>query len=478
MRRNRSLSVVVLATALTTVVAGCGSSSSATGSSPSSSSSSSTSNSSASSSSSSSAESSSSAVDSNSASTTAGSSSSASSSNSAGGAPVTMTWWHNGTAEPLLSIWQAAADGYHAAHANVTIKVTPIQNEQFTTKVPLALQSDSPPDIYFNQGGGLLATQSESGKVADITSAAADFVKTMGPGVAEWQVGGKQMGIPYDTHVVGFWYRKSLLTKAGITAPPATLDELNADVAKLKAAGIAPIALGGKDRWPDAFYYDYFAVRECSTDVLKSSTGVGGKFSDPCFTKAGQDVLDFIKTNPFQNGFNGTPAQQGAGSSAGLVANGKAAMELQGDWDPSVMQSLASDKNFASDLGWFPFPTVSGGAGDPKAALGGGDGFSCTTTNTAACVDFLRYLSSDAVQTKLVSSGAAVIPASSTASAAIKDPVIKQVFDYYQGASYIQVYFDISLSTAAGQALDDAAADLFAGQGGASAVADAVNSAG
>jgi raffinose/stachyose/melibiose transport system substrate-binding protein len=390
---------------------------------------------------------------------------------------VTLTWWHNGTADPLKSIWQQTADAYHQAHPKVTIKVVPIQNEQFTTKMPLALQGSNPPDIYFNQGGGLLATQAQSPKVADISSQTASFVKDLGPAAAGWQVNGKQYGIPYDTHVVGFWYRKDLFQRAGISAPPTTTDELDADVTKLKAAGIAPIAIGGKDRWPDAFYYDYFAVRECSVSTLKGSIKAK-KFDDQCFTKAGQDVLDFLKSKPFQDGFNATPAQQGAGSSAGLVANGKAAMELQGDWDPSVMQSLATDKSFHAKLGWFPFPAVAGAPGDPKAALGGGDGFSCTIKNTQACVDFLKYLSGPAVQSKLVKAGAAVVPVNAQAAGAITDPTVKQVFQFSQDTSYVQTYFDIALPTAQGQALDDAAANLFAGQGGAGSVADAVNSGG
>ncbi|MFD0634725.1 hypothetical protein ACFQ9X_27470 [Catenulispora yoronensis] len=70
----------------------------------------------------------------------------------------------------------------------------------------------------------------------------------------------------------------------------------------------------------------------------------------------GDDLTAFLATKPFQDSFLGTPAQQGAGSSAGLLANGKAAMELQGDWELGTMTSLTSDKNLASEVGWFPFP--------------------------------------------------------------------------------------------------------------------------
>ncbi|MGO7984049.1 hypothetical protein ACC691_40110, partial [Rhizobium johnstonii] len=79
-------------------------------------------------------------------------------------------------------------------------------------------------------------------------------------------------------------------------------------------------------------------------------------FDDKCFTKAGDDLQTFIKTNPFNEGFLATPAQQGAGSSAGLLANGQVAMELMGHWEPGVIGGLTADKTVPSFLGWFNFP--------------------------------------------------------------------------------------------------------------------------
>jgi raffinose/stachyose/melibiose transport system substrate-binding protein len=388
-------------------------------------------------------------------------------SNSGAGAksgPVTLTWWHNATAEPGKSVWQGIADAYHTAHPDVSFKVDPVQNEQFTTKVPLALQSNDPPSIYQQWGGGGEATQVKSGKVMDMTQAVSPWIGQLGNSAKGWQVDGKQYGIPFDLHVVGFWYRKDLFTKAGITAPPASMDDFNADVTKLKAANIVPVAIGSKDKWPDAFWWEYFVLRECAPDTVKNSIN-SLKMTDPCFVKAGTDLKAFLDTKPFQTAFLGTPAQQGAGSSAGLVANGKAAMELMGDWEMAVMPSLASDPNFASNLGWFPFPSVTGGAGLANAALGGGDGYSCTTKATSACPDFLKYIASSEVQTKLVQSKTATLPANPAANGAVTDPVLKQVLTYLQATPYNQTYFDQALPTSVGQALNDSIANFFAGQG-------------
>jgi raffinose/stachyose/melibiose transport system substrate-binding protein len=388
--------------------------------------------------------------------------------------PVTLTWWHNATTEPLKTVWQQTADAYHKRQPKVSFKIDPIQNEQFTTKIPVALQSGSPPDLYQQWGGGQEADQIRSGKVMDITDQTKGWIGELGKAANGWKVNGRQYGIPYDQHVVGFWYRKDLFNKAGITTPPTTMAELNADVAKLKQAGVVPIAIGSKDRWPDAFWWEYFTVRRCPIAVLQKAIK-SQNLGDPCFMKAGQDMKAFLATKPFQPGFLGTPAQQGAGSSAGMLANGKAAMELQGDWEGLVTEGLTSDKQIASKLGWFPFPQVPGGQGAPGVALGGGDGFSCTTQATTACIAFLKYLASTPVQKKLVTKGAVGLPSNPSAASAIKDPTVKKALDYSVKAPYIQTYFDVALPTSQGQALNDAIANFFAGQGGPEAIPQSVS---
>ena len=61
-------------------------------------------------------------------------------------------------------------------------------------------------------------------------------------------------------------------------------------------------------------------------------------------------------------------------------------MELQGHWNPGVMQSLTPNNKIPSFLGWFPFPNVPGGKALPGSLLGGGDGFSCSVEGAAAAV--------------------------------------------------------------------------------------------
>jgi raffinose/stachyose/melibiose transport system substrate-binding protein len=188
-------------------------------------------------------------------------------------------------------------------------------------------------------------------------------------------------------------------------------------------------------------------------------------------------LKQLVDTHPFQNGFLGTPAQQGAGSAAGLIGNGKAAMELMGHWDPSVMNALTPDqKGIGDKLGWFPFPSVNGGAGAPDAALGGGDGFSCSVQAPPQCADFLKYLMSSSVQSRWAALGIG-LPTNKGAVGAVTDPNLKSLVAFRDRSSFVQTYLDVAYGTNVGNALNDAVSLMFAGTatpaGVVTAVADA-----
>ena len=176
--------------------------------------------------------------------------------------PVTIEWWNLQVNDPGKALLKTLADEYMAAHPNVTINETVLENEALKTKIATAMQAGTPPDVFQSWGGGGLAEQVAAGLVKDITADVAPWADTMNPGaMGIYQVDGKQYGIPYNFGMVGFWYNKALFEQAGITAPPATWDELLTAVGKLKDAGITPIALGGKDKWPGMFWWAYLAIR-------------------------------------------------------------------------------------------------------------------------------------------------------------------------------------------------------------------------
>ncbi|RPH75101.1 extracellular solute-binding protein, partial [bacterium] len=82
---------------------------------------------------------------------------------------VTIAWWHINTAEGERGLWQKLADEYMAAHPNVAIEITVLENEAFKTKMTTVMQSGDPPDIFQSWGGGVMNEYAEAGLLRDIT---------------------------------------------------------------------------------------------------------------------------------------------------------------------------------------------------------------------------------------------------------------------------------------------------------------------
>jgi raffinose/stachyose/melibiose transport system substrate-binding protein len=393
------------------------------------------------------------------------------------GGPVNMTFWHNSTTGAGKAFWASTVADFEAANPNVKISVQAIQNEDMDGKLQTALNSGAPPDIFMARGGGKLADIVDADQVMDLSDKIDPATKAaVSEGVLNaFTVDGKLYGMPTAVLPGGMYYSKDLYKKAGITDTPKTITDLTADVDKLKGAGVEPIALGAKDAWPAAHYYYFFALRDC-TKATMDAAAKDKTFTDPCWTKAGQDLQAFASTSPFNKGFLTTSAQQGAGSSAGLLANHKTAMELMGAWEPGVVASLTPDEKPLSDLGWFPFPSVDGGQGDPAAMMGGVDGYSCAKNAPKECPAFLNFYMQKKYQ-EGYAKAFQTIPASKEAQAGVTDPALKEILASYNSAPYVQVWLDTLYGQSVGNALNTGVVNMLAGKGDAAGIVKAVNDA-
>ena len=392
------------------------------------------------------------------------------------GGKVTVTFWENATNGPDgLTFFNNAAKQFEAAHPNVTIQYQTIQNENLDGKLQTALNANNAPDIFLQRGGGKLQAEVNAGQLQAMNLSAADQANAGPSALSAETINGQVYGLPFDTQPEGIYYSKNLFQQAGITATPTSIDELESDVAKLKTIHVAPIAVGAKDAWPAAHWYYNFALRECSQGAM-ASTAKSLKFTDPCWTKAGTDLSAFLKVSPFENGFLTTAAQQGAGSSAGMVANHKAAMELMGSWDPGVISSLTPDQKPLPDLGWFPFPAVSGGQGDPSAIMGGNTAFSLSKNAPKEAFQYLEFLLGKDQQ-EAYAKAFQSIPVNQQAQEVVTAPYNVSALQAANKAAYSMTYLDTQFGLNAGNAMNTAVVNLMAGKGSAADIVSQTSAA-
>ncbi|KUN85446.1 extracellular solute-binding protein [Streptomyces griseoruber] len=372
---------------------------------------------------------------------------------------TTIEWWNISTTQPTKDVWAALAKQFEARNPKVKVKIVQLENDPYKSKMTALTASGKLPDIFHTWGGGVLKQQIDAGLVEDLT----DRSKGWGDGLLSvsrepYLFDDKVYGIPFDIGMIGFWYNKALFKKAGLGAPPTTWSGFLDAVKKLKAAGITPLALAGKEKWPGMYYWAYLAMRTAGIDALRKAND-DKDFTGDGFVRAGQHLQDLVDLQPFQKGFLGAAYSTPTGQAA-TMGNGKAAMELMGQWAPVV--EADAGKGLGVDLGFFPFPAVESGQGAITEVFGGGGGHALRKGAPQAAVDFLKFFASAATDTELVKK-TGVLPVVPAAESALTDPNLSAVQAQLKAATGFQLYLDQAYAPAVGQEVNDSVAGLIAG---------------
>jgi raffinose/stachyose/melibiose transport system substrate-binding protein len=274
---------------------------------------------------------------------------------------------------------------------------------------------------------------------------------------------GKMSAVPFKMSTVSFFYNKENFTTAGVDAAGIkTWDDFLGAVKKLKDAGITPIAGGGGEKWPIHFYWSYLVMRNAGQqgfDEIK--TGEGDGFLAPAAIKAGEQLAELGKLEPFQQGYLGSTWPQ----ALGVFGDGKAAMILGFDTTEANQRKNAGDgKGLASDnIGRFEFPVVEGAAGAATDTLGGINGWAVTAKAPPETLDFLAYLTGIESE-RLMAKAGQILPAVAGAEDSVTDPLMHQSAEQLARSTWHQNFFDQELGPSVGRVVNDVSVAIVSGQ--------------
>ncbi len=383
-------------------------------------------------------------------------------------AQTVVKWLHLETVPENLKLWEDIAADYEAQNPDVDIQLQFLENEAFKAKLPTLLQSDAAPDFFYSWGGGVLRQQAETGALMDLSEAInADggaWAKSYKPAALDGLTyNGKTWAVPYRMGTIAFFYNKALFEKAGLQADTIkTWDDFLAAVKTLKDAGITPIAGGGGDKWPLHFYWSYLVMRNGGQEVFdRAKNNEGDGFLDPAIIKAGEQLAELGKLEPFQDGYLGATWPQ----TLGAFADGRAAILLGFEHTEANQRKNAGDGKGleAANIGRFPFPIVEGGVGKVTDTLGGLNGWAVTKNASPAAIDFLRFFTSPEQERRMAAAGV-IIPAAAEAEDALKDDLMRQAADQLAASTWHQNFFDQDLGPSVGRVVNDVSVEILAGQ--------------
>ncbi len=373
--------------------------------------------------------------------------------------PVKITLWHIATeGDPFRPMLQGAIDRFNASHNDVQFDAQAIKNEDFKNQLPAAISDDTQPDVFQTWGGGLLQSFVEAGVVREIPELSGDAGKKFVPGaLAPSTFNGKHYAVPANLAGVFLWYNEDLFKSHNIQLP-ATWSQFIAACRAFKAAGIIPVALGNKDKWPGGFWMDYLVSRIGGPDAfMKAFNRIpGSSFANPVFVQAGAKIQEAVKAGCFEDNPNG----MNYGDTQALVGKNQVAMQLQGDWNLGGLKQVNNDLTQRS-IKTLPFPVVEGGSGDPKVMVGGtGQAFAISAKAPAETAGALiDLLSAPEFGTAVADGG--FIPALVGYDQQIKDSIARQMAKTLAETPYVQLYYDQFLPPALAQAHLDTTQQLF-----------------
>src|SRR5262245_50560217 len=377
-------------------------------------------------------------------------------------AEKTIAIWHHQTVGEGPKLIQQAVDRFKQDTHGVQVEVVAINNDAYKTKIKVAIGAGNAPCVFPTWGGGPLHEYVKASQIADLTPfITKDNYKDRFPAAAFDSVtfDGKIYGVPVEnTAIAVILYNKAIFQKYNLK-PPATDSELLQLARTLKPNGIAPFALANKPKWPGSMFYMYFVDRLAGPEAFaKAEMREGAGFEASAFIEAGRRVQALVKEGAFQEGFNGLDYD--AGATRALLYSGKAAMELMGTWSIGAIKG-ENPTFYRENLAFFPFPALTGGAGDPKNLIGTvGDNFysvSPTCKDTAEAFKLIQYLIDD-TSVALRAQAGRVPPVKNFTTG---DPVLQKVIELVAQAPHVQLWYDQQLPPAVGEAHKDTSQALF-----------------
>jgi raffinose/stachyose/melibiose transport system substrate-binding protein len=169
---------------------------------------------------------------------------------------------------------------------------------------------------------------------------------------------GQLDALPSEYNIEGIFYNKKIFAANGLTVP-ATWDELVADAAKLQAAGVQPFSASGQQGWPITRLIGDYLYRDLGPDALQDVADGKAKLTDPDYVAAAQQVAGLGAKGYFGTGVGSIDYN----TSLNTFLTGKAAMLYMGSWFLSNIADPSQDSIGAANIGFMPFPSVTGGKG-------------------------------------------------------------------------------------------------------------------
>lgn len=302
-------------------------------------------------------------------------------------AATTVTVWSWRTDD--IKAYNQMFAAFEKDHPDIKVDFVATKDSEYETRLGTALRANRGPDIAQLKPYGELQPLVDAGYLVKLDGkipALSNFYPNALDGARSIKDNGVY-GVPYSLVNMGVFYNKAMFAKYNISIPK-TYDEFVAACKTLKAAGIAPIAIGGANGsgWelelglgvvgPNTYGGNAFW-----TDIMSGKA----KFTDPRYVAAIQKMVDLAPY--YEPGFKGMSYD----TAISEFINGQAAMFFGGSFENGNIRT----QNPKLQYSIFPFPPDKAGGTDWVSAFADGSyGLVAQSHHQKEALEVLQFMAS------------------------------------------------------------------------------------
>ncbi|WP_242091235.1 extracellular solute-binding protein [Curtobacterium sp. DN_7.5] len=371
-----------------------------------------------------------------------------------GSGKTTLTVWDQNTDTGINDAQQELNDEFEKAHPNITIKRVSRSFADLKTTLKLALSGNNPPDVVqANQGYPDMGAFVKAGFLRPVD----DYAKLYGwdsyypssllklnsfsSDGKTWQ-GDDLYGVSQTGELVGLYYNKAVLRKAGIDSPPKTVAELTEDMQQVKASGTLPLSYGDVEKSPGIHLYGLVLSALAGHDAVNDLVaGKSGSWTGSDEVQAAKTITGWVDKGYVTEGANGVSRDDAVAA----FGKGQSAFLITGTWYQATLEAAAS----AKDIG-FTALTPDGASG-PVTMGGEGLAWAITskTGNANAAAAYIDFVTNKDAAKVLVDKGnlPTVVPdGDSPASGTIAGDITSE-YESISSSNSITPYLDYATPT-------------------------------
>lgn len=289
--------------------------------------------------------------------------------------------------------WEAVVADFRRDNPGVDVKFNIYDHESYKKSIRNWL-TGAAPDIVFWFAGNRMREFVSRKLLTDVSDLFGGEVRASmsGAGIDLVSVDGRQYGVPYSYYQIGLYFRRDLLERAGVRQAPATWADLIETCRALKAEGVEPFAIGSKDLWPTAAWFDYINLRSNGHAFHMALTRGAVPYTDERVRTVFARWRELLELGCFAKNHASLSWQE----SQALLYQGRAAMMLIGNYIVANFPPELRDR-----MDFAPFPAIRHPAGKFEEAPTNSIHIPAAARNKPDAKRFLAYVLRADVQERI-----------------------------------------------------------------------------